>query len=498
MQEYTPVPSPMVKGMDSKRRVRTSNACSYCATKKTKCDGQQPCAKCTVLHLECIYVEKTKRRGPKPAQLELFKQAGSYPERHDFFSWTHASFPPIANQDGVKIPWLQIYFTWVNPKMPMLSQSWFMENVDQVPNVLLHIMYALALTIPINKSVTYNGGDEHYKYCKLVLDNHLESPNPFIVITALLVSFYGVGSTRPVSSPIYLAAAIRMAQHLGMERDEDIIWISHNEKLLGTQIGTSKEFCRLIWWQCYEHDFYTSFYSRLPYMIDENSQHPPYPNGYFEQPYLDSDEQSTILTSFFGLISICRKVGRYEIKMKTNTMINMADERERIDSELVFWYNSLPQWMKTRTEEFSPILTSIEPPPWRLAYMLTLYHFCRIILHKHEFVMSTANPERARNSLSTRICIESASNISNLLQIFMKTNSTFAFVPSFIHLCIFTSGAVYCITAKINGSTNAASNILELHVTALRNIGWHYSLALEKANILMKWITNVDLAVQGI
>ncbi|CAG8635442.1 10257_t:CDS:2, partial [Acaulospora morrowiae] len=47
-------------------RKKVTVACTNCKKTKTKCDGNDPCAKCVNKNLSCLYVAPAKNRGPTP------------------------------------------------------------------------------------------------------------------------------------------------------------------------------------------------------------------------------------------------------------------------------------------------------------------------------------------------------------------------------------------------------------------------------------------------
>ncbi|KAF2169423.1 hypothetical protein M409DRAFT_65092 [Zasmidium cellare ATCC 36951] len=54
----------------ARKRQRTTHACDFCRTRKTRCDGNQPCETCTTLQQECLFGSEPNTKGKSDLILE--------------------------------------------------------------------------------------------------------------------------------------------------------------------------------------------------------------------------------------------------------------------------------------------------------------------------------------------------------------------------------------------------------------------------------------------
>jgi hypothetical protein len=75
MDELSPTSATDQSSFQVPKRIRVSQACEQCRSKKGKCDGQQPaCSVCRSLNISCSYNPHPKKRGLRPGHYALLER----------------------------------------------------------------------------------------------------------------------------------------------------------------------------------------------------------------------------------------------------------------------------------------------------------------------------------------------------------------------------------------------------------------------------------------
>ncbi|KAJ3253524.1 hypothetical protein HK103_000493 [Boothiomyces macroporosus] len=406
----------------------------------------------------------------------------------DMDSWNFYSFPSIRTTDGNLTLWTKVYFAWVNTKLPLFTESWFMENIKEIPVILLHSMYALTCTAPIAMGGSWKAGDANHSQAKKLLPQVLDIPNPFTAAAFLLMGIYADNSSRSITSVSYYGLAIRMTQRLGIHRGGEVLWFSQNGTLMSNESMPAKLFCDHLWWHAYEYDYYSSKLAKLPCIIvDESDILIGYPTGSVQNLM-----QDTYHSYYYSLIRIAKRV---EHHLKTS----MGDiyQQDQLHNDLTRWVTELPRWLQVIPQVYSTDDTSTTVPSWRIAYLHCFCHYLFIQIRKGQFIMSLSDPLANGNNPYTATCFESASVISKILKIILTHNPTFTGIPDNIASCIFEAAGVQVISTLINGQSPGLTKTLDMMLNAFGLVSMFSSTAEKYAETLKKWIANPNEALHS-
>ncbi|KAJ3268107.1 hypothetical protein HDV01_003473 [Terramyces sp. JEL0728] len=404
----------------------------------------------------------------------------------DLDHWSFYSFPSIRTTDGNLLPWLKVYFSWANTKLPLFSETWFMENVKEIPLILLHSMYAIACTAPIAMGGSWKAGDVYHTQAKKLLSQVLDIPNPFTSTAFLLMGIYADNSARSITSVSYYGLAIRMTQRLGIHRGGEVLWFSPNGTLMSNEPIPAKQFCDHLWWHVYEYDYYSSKAAKLPCIIaDESDILIGYPAG-----TVQNSMQDTYHAYYCSLLRIAKRI---EHHLKTN--VGDLYQQDQLHGELTRWVTDLPRWLQVIPQVYSNDENTPNVPSWRIAYLHCFCHYLFIQLRKSQFIMSLTDPLANSTNPYTATCFESASVISKILKIILTHNPTFTGIPDNISNCIFEAAGVQVISTLINGPSPGLTKSLDMIIHAFSLVSVFSSTAEKYSEMLQKWIANPNEAL---
>ncbi|KAG2175040.1 hypothetical protein INT43_006102, partial [Umbelopsis isabellina] len=55
------------------KRAKTTRACDECRKRKVKCDGAQPCQRCSKNDIQCVFAKLPPKRGPPKQYVEVLE-----------------------------------------------------------------------------------------------------------------------------------------------------------------------------------------------------------------------------------------------------------------------------------------------------------------------------------------------------------------------------------------------------------------------------------------
>lgn len=94
------------------KRIRVSQACEPCRSRKSKCDGRQPaCSVCENLRIDCSYDPNPKKRGLRPGQVSTL-------ERGAVLTELVVAFLMARIPDGEES--IRSFFCTTDPNIPFL------------------------------------------------------------------------------------------------------------------------------------------------------------------------------------------------------------------------------------------------------------------------------------------------------------------------------------------------------------------------------------------
>jgi hypothetical protein len=130
-------------------------------------------------------------------------------------------------------------------------------------------------------------GEFHFSASRYIIDDAIETPDPFKASAVMLMAVYSVNSKRLKSAIVYLCLAIRFCQILGIDKDKYVVWKSSVGPIPGLEQESPKLFCRSLWACLYAHDFYAIFLIGVPGSVTldiDTSYLLEYRNPDFSQP----------------------------------------------------------------------------------------------------------------------------------------------------------------------------------------------------------------------
>ncbi len=176
--------------------------------------------------------------------------------------WNHDTFlfATLVGSDG-PVPWWDIYYRFVHPKMSVIFKSWFLSHYKDLPLILLHAMYCVSI-FPLSGPV--EEGEFHFTACKSVTDEAIENPDPLKTAAIMLMAVYSMNSKRVKSAVSYLCLSIRFCQILGIDKGKYDVWKCNLGLIPGFEKESPKDFCRSLWCCLYANDFYAIFLIGVP------------------------------------------------------------------------------------------------------------------------------------------------------------------------------------------------------------------------------------------
>lgn len=96
----------------------------------------------------------------------------------------------------------------------------------EVPLHMLHAMYATALVFPTAGDCVKKA-QVHARIACQAVQSDLERANPFTIVTLVHISLFYI-KTEVASKvwSLYISQAIQLARNIGLDKDQNIIWLS--------------------------------------------------------------------------------------------------------------------------------------------------------------------------------------------------------------------------------------------------------------------------------
>jgi hypothetical protein len=162
------------KELKSSRVIR---ACTCCRERRSKCDGQRPCDRCSRLGKECIYPEKSvSQRGTLDRDRELVSPRA------------RLRLSSIPRSEGIESspcrmkPYVQSYFDMFHPKWPFLHPATFYHTRE--PAFLLQSVVMMGMWASRESCAQERAEDLHHKLVSSIHEQMVSNiPSSFDRIT---------------------------------------------------------------------------------------------------------------------------------------------------------------------------------------------------------------------------------------------------------------------------------------------------------------------------
>ncbi|KAJ8327531.1 hypothetical protein QVD99_003577 [Batrachochytrium dendrobatidis] len=445
---------------------------------------------------------------------------------------THASSSCSSSNAVPNAQLIYTFLDWFNPRVPIFNRCALIRNLETLPPCLIHIMCALACTFSqLDGLSTYNAGDQHYFAAKNALDDELELPTPWIIATTILLAYYSAGSGRGTSSTLFIAAGLRIAQLIRLDKKAK----PSNDSQESTE---ERDFYCRLWSQLIEADFYFAFSTSMPFLINDNLQkrvcsletrssvlpdmstNTTPTNGtsasgilsdeslaWFDysandtQPFQipsqigQSCGETNVWTQMAKLQGLARRVILFFRATSSNSECaskmdpkTEALERTSLDLAMQAYYNQLPFEMKAISNEYSMDPLSISPPSWRIAYLQCLTNFIQICIHSSIIPKLTESSGQVQIPATHPAIIKTrnlAYHLSDLFKKFLETNPFFHHVPPFIGRIIYHTALVYVLLMRCTDANVVELNgFVDMSVQALKNMGTWYLPCIHEAKVV--------------
>ncbi|KAF9358735.1 hypothetical protein BGX26_001008, partial [Mortierella sp. AD094] len=371
---------------------------------------------------------------------------------------------------------LNLYFAYVHPFAPVFVWSKFLKRLqtrDYSPSFLflLNSMFALAsrfsddLSFRTDPTKPETVGVRFVEKAKAILDTIYDAPDMYCVGGLVLLSYQQMGTGGGYRAWMFIGLSIRMAQHLGLNRD--------CMKLNPHMPTLDREERNRIWWTCFVADRLVSASFGRPQGINEHDVDATYPEGIDEEniqtEYRLENAASTLTgptphseMNFVFMASLTRILGRVMVslysplsKASSKSSLSMTNPAplEQLDKELTDWLLTLPPHLQFRSVQQ-------EPGTFVCTLHMTFYATL-ILLHRPYSHQSVHNSHDWSISLS--ICTSAANNTIEMASNLMRSVDDHRDVPrlkGLLHSAVFiffTAGLVHITNCTSMDPVLAAS-----------------------------------------
>ncbi|KAG0355200.1 hypothetical protein BGZ54_001257 [Gamsiella multidivaricata] len=372
---------------------------------------------------------------------------------------------------------LNLHFTYVHPSAPVVVWSKFLKRLkgrDYTPSFLflLNSIFALASRFSDDVSLRKNPakpetvGVHFADKARKILDTLYDSPDIYCVGGLVLLAFQQMGTGNGYRSWMYVGISIRMAQHLGLNRN--------CQKLNPNMPIVDREERNRVWWTCFMGDRILAASFGRPQGINEHDVDATYPEGIDEEniqleyrlegaasmltgPVPDSEK------NFVHMASLMRILGRVMVSLysplsrassKSTTSMTNPAPLEQLDKELTDWLLTLPPHLQFRSvqQESGTLVCTLH----------MMFYAVLILLHKpysHRSSHITPNDP----SISLSICTSAANNTiemaSNLMRAIDEKRGVSRLKDLLHHsvFIFFTAGVVHITNCTSTDPVLAAS-----------------------------------------
>ncbi|KAG0379467.1 hypothetical protein BGX24_000284 [Mortierella sp. AD032] len=333
---------------------------------------------------------------------------------------------------------LNLHFTYVHPFAPVFVWSKFLKRLqerDYSPSFLFLLNSIFALASRYSDDISFRTdpaksetiGVRFAEKAKEILDTLYDSSDMNCVGALVLLAFQQMGTGSGYRAWMYVGISIRMAQHLGLNRD--------CLKLNPHMSAIDREERNRIWWTCFMADRIMSTSFGRPQGINEHDVDATYPEGVDEeniQMEYRLEGATSMLTgpsphseqNFVFMASLMRILGRVMVSLysprskasslSTSSMTNPAP-LEQLDKELTDWLLTLPPHLQFR---------SVQQEPGTFVCTLHMTFYAVLILLHRPYSHRSSHKTSNDPSISLSICTSAANNTIEMASNMMRAIDT--------------------------------------------------------------------------
>ncbi|KAF9997580.1 hypothetical protein BGZ79_008736 [Entomortierella chlamydospora] len=357
---------------------------------------------------------------------------------------------------------LNLYFAYVHPFAPVFVWSKFLKRLqtrDYSPSFLFLLNSIFALASKFSDDISFRTdptkpetmGLQFMEKAKAILDTIYDAPDMYCVGGLVLLSYQQMGTGGGYRAWMFIGLSIRMAQHLGLNRD--------TMKLNPHMPTLDREERNRIWWTCFVADRLVSASFGRPQGINEHDVDATYPEGIDEEniqtEYRLENAVSTLTgpsphseKNFVFMASLTRVLGRVMVslysplsKASSKSSLSMTNPAplEQLDKELTDWLLTLPPHLQFR---------SVQQEPGTFVCTLHMTFYATLILLHRPYSHQSVNNSHDW-SISLSICTSAANNTIEMASNLMRSVDDLRDVPrlkGLLHSAVFiffTAGLVH-------------------------------------------------------
>ncbi|ORX79621.1 hypothetical protein K493DRAFT_243493 [Basidiobolus meristosporus CBS 931.73] len=314
---------------------------------------------------------------------------------------------------------MDIYFSHINPIIPLLHKAEFMARLKQekeeAPLFLLNAIFALAANLSPRIQWLEEAGarsEMFYKRAKKLLDQTYDVTSLENIQALILLSHYFHITHGSMKSWVYSGMAIRMAEDLGLHRNPDRWQIK-------TLSSSLKETRKRTWWSCYVMDRNASACMGRPLSIDDRHCDTSFPQVDVVQTTRGTGADELLnsgmcMDAFVEVIKLHEIYGQimnniYAIRAHpTENPFKSESFLLELDSALHKWMVELPTALQYNPQHY---FDGRKPASNYVAYLHILYHSALILLHR-PYIPKPNSRVCPSPYPSLQICITSANSIT--------------------------------------------------------------------------------------
>ncbi|KAF9973932.1 hypothetical protein BGZ73_002801 [Actinomortierella ambigua] len=345
---------------------------------------------------------------------------------------------------------INLHLKHVHPFAPVFIWSKFLRRLqagDYDPSflLLLNALFALAsrfsddVSLRTDPTKPETAGLQFVQKAKAILDIVYDTSDSTIIAGLVLLSYQRVGTGGGWAAWMFVGLAIRMAQHIGLNRDPS--------KLNRNMHPLIREERNRIWWSLGIH---------------EHDCDAPYPEGIEDETVqleCTLPGATTILTgptpgsekNFVHMASLIRILGRVMTNLyspnakasslSSSSMTNSAP-LEQLDKELTDWLLTLPPHLQFR---------SVQQEPGNFVCTLHMTFYATLILLHRPYAHHSKHRTGNDPSISLSICTSAANNAIEIASSLNRaqpspvpgSRTRIKYMFNYISFILFTAGVVH-------------------------------------------------------
>ncbi|KAG0223681.1 hypothetical protein BGX31_008375 [Mortierella sp. GBA43] len=371
---------------------------------------------------------------------------------------------------------LNLHFTYVHPFMPVFVTSKFLKRIqdrEYTPSFLFLLNSIFALAARYSDDISFRTdpakpetvGDRFADKAREILDTLYDSPDLYCVGALCLLAFQQMGTGNGYRAWMYVGISIRMAQHLGLNRN--CLKLNPHMPML------DREERNRIWWTCFTADRIISVSFGRPQGITEADVDATYPEGIDENTQLEFKLEGATSSitgppphsekNFVYMASLMRILGRVMVSLytplsrasskSTASMTNPAP-LEQLDKELTDWLLTLPPHLQFQ---------SVQQAHGTFVCTLHMTFYAVLILLHRPYSHRSSHNTPNDPSISLAICTSAANNTIEMASNMMRAiddKRGVSRLKCLLHNCVyifFTAGLVHITNCTSTDPALAAS-----------------------------------------